>query len=52
MGTFALQTILSQNTAGFYKTTLIAPSTKSENTVFKKNPGKSIGTATLPNPKP
>jgi hypothetical protein len=52
MGTFALQTILSQNTAGFYQTTLITPPTKSENTVFKKNPGKSIGTATLPNPKP
>jgi hypothetical protein len=52
MGTFNLQTILSQNNAGFYQITLIAPPTKSENTVFKKNPRKSIGTETLPNPKP
>jgi hypothetical protein len=52
MGTFALQTILPQNTAGFYQKTLRAPPTKSENTVFKKNPRKSFGTATVPNPKP
>jgi hypothetical protein len=47
-----MQTTLSQNTAGFYQITLIAPPTKSGNPVFKKNPRKSIGPATLPNPKP
>jgi hypothetical protein len=53
MGIFAQQTILSQTTAGFYQITLIATPTKSENTIFKKNPRKrSIDAATLPNPKP
>jgi hypothetical protein len=50
MGTFALQTILAQKTAGFCQITLITPPTKSENTVVKKNPQQEHRHSDSPKP--